>query len=343
QRPTHQPRFATSSFPGPHSLKALLHFSHINHTSQLKITRRFRKNHFLSLLIGSGLLTSLILLYVGLFSEQDFRLAPRTTGLVTLEKRHAFPKLPVEKDMSPREVAALLECMTFVVSPGPPAVFRPGASSGGSFGAGVLVAAGCGGYVIATARHVIDGENWKSSTKLQRQVTIRSAEGDVATGAVLGRHKDLDLALLWVKRGTNGVDFCQVVKRSADVVVGEPVFAFGHPGGLLFSFTSGLVSGKRDGRQIQISVPISPGSSGGPLYDSRGRLLGIVSWSFDKSREPNAENLNFAVSMEDFTKPDQWRLTQESDKTVMEFLEKVNRGEPKQVGGDLVPNKGQTN
>jgi S1-C subfamily serine protease len=276
-------------------------------------------------------------------TAQDFGLAPATTGLVTLDRRDAFPKVPSEKDLSPRELAGLLDGMVFVVSPGPPAVSRPKGFPGPSYGAGVLVAAGYGGYVIATARHVIDGEKWKTTSKLQKQVTVRSAEGDVATGTVLGRHNDLDLALLWVRRGTNGVDFWQPVKRSEEVAVGEPVFAFGHPAGLLFSFTSGLVSGKREGRQIQISAPISPGSSGGPLYDSRGRLLGVVSWSFDKSREPNAENLNFAVPVEDLLKPDQWRLAHEADRGVLEFLGKGNRSAAKKAVGDAVPAKGQTN
>ena len=312
----------------------------------LRSTVRVRdawNRYFLSLLIVSGLLTSGVLVVRAFLPAQDFGLAPATTGLVSLDRREAFPKVPAEKDLSPRELAGLLEGMVFVVSPGPPAVSRPRGFPGLSYGAGVLVAAGRGGYVIATARHVIDGEKWKTASKLQKQVTVRSAEGDVATGTVLGRHNDLDLALLWVRRGTNGVDFWQPVKRSEEVAVGEPVFAFGHPAGLLFSFTSGLVSGKREGRQIQISAPISPGSSGGPLYDSRGRLLGVVSWSFDKSREPNAENLNFAVPVEDLVKPDQWRLAHEADRAVLEFLGKGNRGAAKKAVGDTVPAKGQTN
>ena len=299
--------------------------------------------YFLSLLIVSGLVTSGLLVVLAFVPAQDFGLVPATTGLVTLDRREAFPKVPAEKELSPRELASLLEGMVFVVSPGQPAVSGPKGFHGLSYGAGVLVAAGRGGYVIATARHVIDGEKWKTTSKFQKRVTVRSAEGDVATGTVLACHSDLDLALLWVKRGTNTTDFLQAIKRSEDVAVGEPVFAFGHPAGLLFSFTSGLVSGKREGRQIQITAPISPGSSGGPLYDSRGRLLGVVSWSFDKSREPNAENLNFAVPVEDLLKPDQWRLAHETDRSVLEFLAKGGRASAKKAGGDAVPAKGQTN
>jgi S1-C subfamily serine protease len=140
---------------------------------------------------------------------------------------------------------------------------------------------------------------------------------------VIARHKDLDIALLWVKHATNQVEYIQAIRKAEDIGVGEPVFAFGHPSGLLFSFTSGMVSGKREGRQIQITTPISPGSSGGPLYDSRGRLVGIVSWSVDKSRDPNAENLNFAAPVEDLLNPNQWKLTREGDKSMLYIMERA--------------------
>lgn len=242
------------------------------------------------------------------------------TGLVNLDKREAFPKLPSDKELSPQELASAMENMVFVVSPGQPSFGGFAGLDSLSYGAGVLVAAEPSGYLIATARHVIDGEKWKTSKPIEWRATVRSAEGDIAIGEVVARHNDLDLALLWVKRGTNRVNFRQAIQRCDDIAVGEPVFAFGHPAGLLFSFTSGLVSGKREGRQIQISAPISPGSSGGPLYDNRGRLLGVVSWSFDKSREPNAENLNFAVPAEDLSNPNQWQLAREADRPVLDFM-----------------------
>lgn len=276
--------------------------------------------YFLSLLTASGLLTSGALVVLAFIPVQDLGLSSATTGLSNLDSRESFPKLPSEKDLSPQELASVLEDMVFVVSPGQPAVARAKGLWAISYGAGVLVAAEPGGYLIATARHVIDGEKWKTATAFENHVTVRSAEGDIASGSVLARHKDLDLVLLWVKRGTNGVEFRQAIQRFDDVAIGEPVFAFGHPAGLLFSFTSGLVSGKREGRQIQITAPISPGSSGGPLYDNRGRLVGVVSWTFDKSREPNAENLNFAVPVEDLLNAAQWELAREADRPLVEFL-----------------------
>src|SRR5204862_12392 len=83
----------------------------------------------------------------------------------------------------------------------------------------------------------------------------------------------------------------------------------GHPQGLTYTVSSGLVSQKRDSELIQISAPISPGNSGGPVYDSRGNLIGIVEAVIDKVRSPNAENLNFAVRADILLKTRDWDLT----------------------------------
>lgn len=69
------------------------------------------------------------------------------------------------------------------------------------------------------------------------------------------------------------------VRKMSDLKIGEPVFAVGNPLGFALSVSSGLVSSispYRDERVIVASVPLSPGSSGGGLFDTRGRLLGIT-------------------------------------------------------------------
>src|SRR5262252_2850297 len=64
------------------------------------------------------------------------------------------------------------------------------------------------------------------------------------------------------------------------LVVGDEVFAIGTPRGLAQTLSSGLVSAIRDFgegyRHIQTTSPISPGSSGGGLFDDHGRLVGIT-------------------------------------------------------------------
>jgi S1-C subfamily serine protease len=82
---------------------------------------------------------------------------------------------------------------------------------------------------------------------------------------------------------------------ASEINSGDAVFVIGHPEGLNFSLSTGIVSRIAGDRTLQISAPISPGNSGGPVYDSRGTLLAIVSYTFNKALAPNAENLNFAV------------------------------------------------
>ncbi|MBD9355438.1 serine protease [Methylomonas albis] len=68
-------------------------------------------------------------------------------------------------------------------------------------------------------------------------------------------------------------------RKMGNVKIGETVFAVGNPLGFGLSVSSGLVSSispYRDEQVIVASVPLSPGSSGGGLFDSRGRLLGIT-------------------------------------------------------------------
>ena len=74
---------------------------------------------------------------------------------------------------------------------------------------------------------------------------------------------------------------------------GQKVYAIGSPQGLELTISDGIVSGMRDlpqGRVIQTTAPISPGSSGGPLFDAYGRLVGIMTF-----QHRSGQNLNFAV------------------------------------------------
>ncbi len=82
--------------------------------------------------------------------------------------------------------------------------------------------------------------------------------------------------------------------------MGERVYTIGAPIGLELTLGEGIISGLRshkDRRLVQTSAPISGGSSGGGLFDAYGNLVGITTFLL---RE--AQNLNFAIAAEDFTK-----------------------------------------
>jgi S1-C subfamily serine protease len=88
------------------------------------------------------------------------------------------------------------------------------------------------------------------------------------------------------------------IRDYSSLTVGETVYTIGSPRGLLNSLGSGLLSGLRTGDEteyIQITAPLSPGSSGGGLFDSRGNLIGVTSFTIR-----NSENLNFAIAASQF-------------------------------------------
>jgi S1-C subfamily serine protease len=76
--------------------------------------------------------------------------------------------------------------------------------------------------------------------------------------------------------------------------IGEKVYAIGNPRGFTNTLSDGLVSGHREHNRktkIQITAPISPGSSGGPLLRADGKVVGVTSAGFTAG----AQNINFAV------------------------------------------------
>jgi S1-C subfamily serine protease len=82
----------------------------------------------------------------------------------------------------------------------------------------------------------------------------------------------------------------------SELRIGDPVIAIGAPRGLDLTLSNGLVSGLRrfrEGAVIQMTAPISPGSSGGGLFNSRGALVGLTTLYFDDSQQ-----LNFAIPIE---------------------------------------------
>src|SRR5689334_1226177 len=124
----------------------------------------------------------------------------------------------------------------------------------------------------------------------------RSVRGTLADGTVVNAigciDKDLerDLALLRLERKLPGRR--AVLNRQLQSVASR-AYVIGAPKGYGFSISDGLVSQVRsvDGfPQYQVSCPISPGNSGGPVLDERGHVIGIVSWT-----KSDAQNVSFAI------------------------------------------------
>jgi len=82
---------------------------------------------------------------------------------------------------------------------------------------------------------------------------------------------------------------------SNNIETGESIYCIGNPLGLEYSFSSGMLSGTRQDHEVkylQFTAPISPGNSGGPLLDSKGQVIGIVTFCMVEG-----QNLNFALGI----------------------------------------------
>lgn len=128
---------------------------------------------------------------------------------------------------------------------------------------------------IVTNYHVVQQANrWR--------VTL--ADGSAWDAVPIGVAADKDLAVLRIDAPRERLRPI-LIGESADLEVGQKVFAIGNPFGLDQTLTSGIISGL--GRQIraqngktidnviQTDAAINPGNSGGPLLDSSGRLIGM--------------------------------------------------------------------
>lgn len=137
------------------------------------------------------------------------------------------------------------------------------------------------GFVWDADGHIVTNNLVVTGAEL---VQVRCAAGRLRQAKVLGSAPEYGLAVLRIEGMTGR---CKPVPRgsSADLEVGQAVFAIGNPFGLWGSLTQGLVSALRAGglaysapgkaALIQTDTPINLGNAGGPLLDSRGRLIGV--------------------------------------------------------------------
>lgn len=135
-------------------------------------------------------------------------------------------------------------------------------------GSGVVLAAG---RVLTSAHAVRDGE-----------VSVSFGDGRRETGSVLASDPDLDLAVIDVDTGdAESIEWSD----GTEVPIGRAVLALSNPAGRGLRVTPGFVSsssrsfrgprGRRIAGAIEHTAPLPRGSSGGPLVDAGGRLLGI--------------------------------------------------------------------
>lgn len=145
--------------------------------------------------------------------------------------------------------------------------------------------------VTVTAAHVVEEAD---------SVEAIFSDGTRRTAEVRFEDGERDYAILQLATGT----YTPITLGNSDQLLeGQTVVAMGSPRGLQFTTTVGIISalrpldldqplGNRKPAYIQFSAPISPGNSGGPLFDERGNVIGI---NIFKRRD--GENLNFALAI----------------------------------------------
>ena len=154
-------------------------------------------------------------------------------------------------------------------------------STGGGQGSGVVVQPN----LILTNEHVVSGVLW---------VSVIDDSGVAVAGQVILREKSLDLAVLSVAdQNWPAIEIGDL----ASLREGDEVIALGHPLGLSYTVTRGIVSTRAREYQgqtyIQTDAAINPGNSGGPLLDTAGRLLGINTFLLK-----GGYALNFAIPID---------------------------------------------
>lgn len=265
-----------------------------------------------TLLIISGLLTSIA-------AVLTFSLAPIpsivSTGLAELDERTSFPSLPAGPALPIPDAARELKSLVAVVSPAAQTLFTKREALSNEFGAGLLLQATPTGYLFATARHVVGGTS-RNPSDTSKRALISMASGVWAGADVIARHATLDLVLLWLPRHSGQATFVQPIARPQE---GQNILVIGHPEGLKFTISAGIVS-RMQNDVLQISAPISPGNSGGPVYDQKGNLVGVVTSTMDKSMDPNAENLNFAVEAEALLQESGWDLAPDAQQRFSDWI-----------------------
>jgi S1-C subfamily serine protease len=177
------------------------------------------------------------------------KVAPQAPPPATSE-----PSRPVERQGSPRQVARSALAVTLWIR------------GEGVYGAGVAISE----QHVLTCFHVVE--------KMKR-VRVSSADGSVSDAQVVAEDRELDLAML--KLSTPRPTHAKLASVS-ELEMGDPVFAMGTPRKMGFSLTSGIVSyaGRRYANvyYVQTDIPTNGGSSGGPVLDEQGRVIGISSF-----------------------------------------------------------------
>lgn len=163
--------------------------------------------------------------------------------------------------------------------------------------------------VIITNAHVVE-KNYKLEV-ISENNTKYQVEG------IIGYNKKKDIAILKLSDSKN----LKALDTKDTLSVGDDVIAIGSPLGLKNTVSNGILSGYfQDAIKVyQHTAPISPGSSGGALFDARGKLVGITYASIDEG-----QNINFAIPIKQVEK--EYNIVKDNKCIETEYCKYLNNG-----------------
>jgi S1-C subfamily serine protease len=173
----------------------------------------------------------------------------------------------------------------------------PAGEAEGNFSIGSGVVVNEGGDIL-TAFHVVADAN---------EIEIVFADGTQTTGNILAAEPDMDIALLHPAQPPELI-VPAILGSAGAMRVGDEAFAVGNPLGLAASMSAGVISGfdrsfavgegedehRLDGL-IQFDTAVNPGSSGGPLLNRQGQVVGIVTALANPAEQNFFVGIGFAV------------------------------------------------
>ena len=189
-------------------------------------------------------------------------------------------------------------------TPQPPAKQKPQSGTGSGFFVSKM------GHVITNAHVVVNCNKVTIGDNADKQVPAEIVNTDRSNDLALLKLSTLEMASaesqsLIQKLGIVVVPLASKgLLRSEDVRLGEKILVAGYPFGDAFSnsikVTTGVVSSIRgvgdDSGQFQLDAAVQPGNSGGPIYDSGGNIVGVVTSQLNKRTFGSlVENVNFGV------------------------------------------------
>jgi Flp pilus assembly protein TadD len=157
-----------------------------------------------------------------------------------------------------------------------------GANKGISQGSGFIVRQD---GVIVTNYHVISDA---------KSIKIKAANKVFNVDYIIDLDKENDIAILKVNASNMPIVILGDFRKTK---IGEKIYVISSPKGLENTISDGILSGKREDEDdktiLQITAPISPGSSGGPVFNQNGQVIGVATFLLKES-----QNLNFAMPVD---------------------------------------------